>query len=429
MDPQRPLIEEAFFAGVSAAAPEATIPNCLVREGKRIYLRKKGKIADMTPLLGGRLCIIASGKAASRMFRTTTSITGTPNIGLVISPPGDVPIPGTPWIRGSHPYPDSDSLLAARKILQLLSDLKPEDSLIFLLSGGSSSMTCHPPESLTLEDKVATLRAVMEAGASIFQLNRVRRALSITKGGDLARSTRAGKICVLVMSDVPGNDLNTIGSGPFFASSSPDNPIEVIRELSLSRSIPRNALKLLIEKTDNASLLSHIPHVIISDNGTALAGSKSYLEGKGYNVILLDTPYDGPALSCGESFGRWIRSRVGTGRARATAYLGGGETVVKVTGEGRGGRNQVMAVGAGKALSRTSVTGLCAGTDGIDGDSPAAGGFFDGNLMSMASDASLDPDSFLENCDSYTFLHTLGYSFKTGPTGLNVMDISICLVL
>lgn len=427
-----PLLEEAFFKGIEAASPERAIPAHLKSEGGRLLVNRDGRWEDISPGVKGRLLIISTGKAAGGMYRAAVKVTGIPHVGIVASPDPHASCPGADHFRGGHPFPDSGSVASARAILSAMAGIGEQDTLLYLVSGGSSSVVALPEGKIPLKDKVAAIRAVMHAGASIFQLNGFRKAISRVKGGKLARGLGPCRAGALVISDVPGNDLSVIGSGPLFAGGSPPDPLRVIEDLSVSGKIPPSVMAYLREaregETDVRPVAS-VPHVVIADNGRALEAAGTFLATKGYGVVISDLQYQGEALAAGISLGKRalsVREKAPPGK---TAWICGGETVVTVRGRGRGGRNQELAIGAALSLDGTEgVAGLSAATDGIDGNSTAAGGFFDGRLIGRGRETGMDHEGYIAESDSSAFLSGTGYSFTTGPTGTNVMDLFLCLI-
>lgn len=293
-------------------------------------------------------------------------------------------------------------------------------------------MVCLPEPGISLEEKAQTIGALMRSGASIADLNGIRKALSQVKGGKLGRAVRTPRACVLVISDVPGNDLSTIGSGPFFPHGDARDPIRIIESLSATERVPSSVLRFLeIKKMNDSapSFVESIPHTIIADNGTALSHAGEHLTSCGYRLEVPGEQIMGEAFSTGSFLAGMALGLQRSGRTKKTAFLAGGETVVTVRGAGRGGRNQELAIGAALSLTGTEgIVGLSAATDGIDGNSEAAGGFFDGSLLSTAQTMGAYPERYLADNDSYTLLDMTGYSFVTGPTGTNVMDIFLCLI-
>jgi glycerate-2-kinase len=427
-----PLLTEAFRKGVEGASPDSAVPAFLRKDGGRLLAKGDRGWIDISPAAGGKLIVIATGKAALGMYRAATAVTGIPHTGIVVSNDPADRLPGARHLRGTHPFPDESSVEAAEVVYATVCGLSEEDSILYLLSGGSSSMVCLPEREISLEEKVETTRVLMLAGASIEELNTVRKAISRVKGGKLAGVLGTGRGCVLVISDVPGNDLSVIGSGPLYSGKVGGDPLRVMKNLSVTEKVPPAVVRFLREGRDGkdaASPVKEIPHIIIADNSRALVCAASCLASQGYHIEVAKEQFSKEALTTGTRLGRAALKIRESKEHEKTALLAGGETVVRVRGGGKGGRNQEMAIGAALSLSGTGgVVGLCAGTDGTDGNSSAAGGFFDGSLIEQTRSMGADYERYLANSDSYTFMQKTGYCLVTGPTGTNVMDLFLCLI-
>ncbi len=427
-----PLLTEAFRKGVEGANPDSAVPAFLRKDGGRLLAKGNRGWIDISPATGGKMIVIATGKAAPGMYRAAVAVTGRPHTGIVISGDPSDRLPGARHLKGTHPFPDESSVEAAEVVYATVCGLAEEDSLLYLLSGGSSSMVCLPEREISLEEKVETTRALMLAGASIEELNTVRKSISRVKGGKLAGVLGTGRGCVLVISDVPGNDLSVIGSGPLYSGKEGGNPLRVMKNLSVTEKVPPAVVRFLREGGDGKDAsppVKEIPHIIIADNSRALACAASFLASHGYRIEVAKEQFSNEALSAGTRLGRAALKFRESKEHEKTALLAGGETVVRVRGAGKGGRNQEMAIGAALSLSGTSgVVGLCAGTDGTDGNSEAAGGFFDGSLIERARSMGADYERYIANSDSFAFMQKTGYFLVTGPTGTNVMDLFLCLI-
>jgi glycerate-2-kinase len=432
MDRSFPLLREAFRKGVEGASPHSAVSAFLKKEAGRLLVKGEDSWRNISPGSEGKIFLISTGKAASGMYRAAVLITGEPDTGIVASGDISASCQGATCFRAGHPFPNEGSVTAARAILSAIASAGEEDTLLYLLSGGSSAMVALPEEGISLEDKIKTIQTVMTAGASIGQLNCVRKVISQVKGGKLARGLRTHRACVLVISDVPGNELSVIGSGPLYSQTTTPDPLGVIEALSVAGSVPPSVMRFLREKGEReieAPSRRDIDHVIIADNNSALRTAGTFLQSHGYRVVISEDQYEGEALAAGISLGRRVLEISEKSPHGNTAFLSGGETVVKVRGRGTGGRNQELAIGAAMFLKGTEgVVGLAAATDGIDGNSKAAGAFFDGRLLDRARRRGMDHEQYIKESDSFTFLNGTGYSFITGQTGTNVIDLFICLI-
>ncbi|MCB1174586.1 MAG: DUF4147 domain-containing protein [Leptospiraceae bacterium] len=330
-----------------------------------------------------RLYVYAVGKAALPMARAALQVLGSHVSGGLVVSHQSGQLPGLDYVLSSHPQVTERSLQAARLLQAQFARHQPEDLVLFLLSGGASAMMEEPQSGLTLAEFSAVNQALLTSGIPINALNVVRSAISRVKGGRLAAATRArGE--VLIVSDVIGDDLATIGSGPM--------------------------------------LSDRFRHTIIASNRIALAALASDLQRAGQPVEIVNTALEGSAEDCARVLAAKIRQLHDQGRY---CILFGGECVTRVTGNGRGGRNQELALHLMLQLQNDFEAGLqilCAGSDGLDGNSPAAGAFLDSEIYAVAKHKKLDARQFLQDSDSYTFFSQLGYAFEPGITGTNVMD-------
>ncbi len=424
------MLRRAFEAALSAVEPATCVTSHLEKKnGEILVLKESGETIDVTPGPGGSLAMISTGKAAHAMMKGASEVIDISGPRLIITNEPAVSR-NARVITASHPVPDEGSLLGGKQVLKVVSSLTPQDSLIFLLSGGSSSMMAQPEEGISLSDKVLVQKELMRRGADIFELNAVRKCLSKIKGGKLARNLKTRKSAVLVLSDVPGNDLSTVGSGPLFPSSGVTSPLEVLDKYGLTEELPARVVELAgMESSVEDKPRYFPPHVIVGDNRKAVSAAARFLEGLGFTTIVLEEPLEGEARETGKKLAEKLLSLADNRPADRLAVVAGGETVVTVRGKGTGGRNQELALSAALAIEGArGIYGLCAGTDGRDGNSPAAGGFFDGELADRARNLNLDPISFLEKNDSHTILKKLGYVLTTGKTGTNVMDVFIAII-
>jgi glycerate 2-kinase len=397
--------------------------------------------------------VIAVGKAAGPMlteFVHSAPVRVRTAIGIGPGRPATLPSAAT-WFDAGHPVPDERSVAAARGALQVAQRAADNDVLIVLLSGGASALMALPAEGLTLEDKQETVRRLLKGGASIHELNTTRKHLSAIKGGRLAASTRAA-VVTLAVSDVVGDDLSVIGSGPTMPDPSTfDDALSVLDARGGRASYPPAVVAHLargsqgeIEETpqpDDARLQRSVAR-IIGGRMTAVAGAVEAARSRGYHVHTIDAPIVGEARHAPVLFAGEVRQAL----ARLTPPLcvvGSGETTVHVTGDGLGGRNQEFALAmlrrlpelmtsaphqAPAAASEIDAVFGSIGTDGIDGPTDAAGAIIDATTTTRASARGLDPRGYLRNNDSYHFFSALGDLLHTGPTGTNVGDVQVALI-
>ncbi|MDJ0850232.1 MAG: DUF4147 domain-containing protein [Myxococcota bacterium] len=425
--PTRRAELEAIFAEALAAV-----------DGERCVLDALGEgpgpeIAGRPLPSGGRVALFAAGKAAVAMARACEERLGERIAsGLVITKEGH----GAPLERclvreAGHPVPDARSERAGREALAFVGRTGPGDVLCVLLSGGASSLLACPSEGLTLGDLADTTKLLLGSGADIEELNTVRKHLSRVAGGQLGRSARAERIEVLAISDVPGDRLDVIASGPF----APDpscfaDALGVLDRRGLVAAVPE-AVRRHLEAgargqrdetpgPDDASL-ARVRTTVVAGNRRALEAAREATLRRGLHPRVVAEPLAGEARDEG-------RRLATLGRALASGapgcLLAGGETVVTVRGSGRGGRSQELALAAALELEGGApVALLAAGTDGTDGPTDAAGAYADEGTASRGRRAGVDPRAALDANDSHTFFAAEGGLFVTGPTGTNVMDL------
>lgn len=396
--------------------------------------------ADIDSRLDGRtLRMIAVGKAAPFMAASFARIAG-PQVrdGIVIGThlPIDLPKP-LEWIPSSHPLPDERSVAAGRRALEVARASRPDETLVVLLSGGASALMAVPAGSLTLEDKRTAVNALLKGGADITALNTIRKHLSAVKGGRLAAAAAGPTVCFAI-SDVVGDDLSVIGSGPTVPDPSTYrdawNYVERLgvedQLTAAARNYLRAGLDGKIEETPGPGdpRLERSVTRVIAGRFNAMQGAAEAARSLGYDVITVDKPVVGDARTMGPAVLNIARA-MAEGKKRPLAVVASGETTVKVTGNGKGGRNQELALSVVKALAEESGELALAsiGTDGIDGPTDAAGAYADATTLERAHRQTLDPDAYLADNNAYAFFQGLGDLIMTGPSTTNVGDIQVVL--
>ncbi|RMG72851.1 MAG: glycerate kinase [Nitrospirae bacterium] len=390
---------------------------------------------------GGQIYLVAFGKAACPMTRGALSVLGNRlKRGIVITKddhskgfnfPDRVEL-----YEASHPVPDLRSVRATERALEILDGLRDDDLVIALISGGGSSLFCAPFEGISLEDKKTTTDLLLKAGADIFEINTVRKHISRVKGGRLARYLSPAKVISLIISDVIGNRLDVIASGP----TAPDpttfsDALEVIKKYGLYERVPEGVIKLLkrgasgeVPETlkPGSRVFERVENHIIASNRHMLEELKALAEKRGYRTLLLTDSLQGEAREAA----RWLAGEIKrTSSPTPLCLISGGETTVTVKGDGLGGRNTEFALAFAMEIEgMKGVTLLSAGTDGTDGPTDAAGAVVDGETTKRARALGLDPMDYLLRNDSYNFFKNTGELLITGPTGTNVMDIQIVLI-
>jgi len=340
-------------------------------------------------------------------------------------------IRGVDVLIGSHPLPGEDSLAAAAAILALVRDAGPQDVVLFLLSGGASAMLEQPVDGVSVDDLQEVTRALLKSGASIAELNEVRKALSTVKAGGIARAAAPAFTQTLAVSDVVGDSPAVIGSAPTVpAACREGQAAAILRRLALPCGLGASLAAVLTRANAEASVATvdvRTGYLVIASVADALAGAAQAAREAGYEPEIVSSSVVGEARDAGEAWARMARDVVGGDRPRC--LLAGGETTVRVVGSGRGGRNQEFALAAGIELAgQDAVTVAAVGTDGRDGPTSAAGAIADGHTVGRGRRLGKEAAGFLADNDSYTFFAGLEDLVTTGPTRTNVMDLHIALV-
>lgn len=405
------LREDADF--IIAQSLKAVLPDAAVRRTLAEY--RPGK---------GRTLLVSVGKAAWQMAKAASDILARLDGGIVVTKYGHVTgdIPGVDCYEAGHPVPDENGFRATEKALELVKGLTADDTVIFLLSGGGSALFEAPLiPGAELQDITAQLLA---SGADIVEMNTIRKRLSGVKGGKFALACAPAKVLSVVLSDILGDPLDMIASGPAAPDSSSCGQAKAIAEKYALRLSPE-ALTLLERETPK-SLTNVETHINGSVRELCAAAANACAE-LGYEPVLLTDQLCCEAREAGSFLASVLKSHAGQGKS--LAYIAGGETVVHLTGKGLGGRNQELALAAAPILA--GIPGAAAfsvGSDGTDGPTDAAGGYADGNTLSALEKAGLNVFSVLRDNDAYHALKASGGLIVTGPTGTNVNDVSVALL-
>jgi glycerate 2-kinase len=329
-------------------------------------------------------------------------------------------------IEGGHPIPDARSLQAGQRVLDFVSELKADDTLVCLISGGGSALVTAP--DVPLEDLQTLTSLLLSSGARIDEINTLRRQLDRIKGGGLARATRA-KIISLILSDVIGNPLEAIASGPTVPDpTTKKDALIILRKYKIEKQVPNSILEFLesdslLSKTqEQAPVLHNVQNMIIGDNKLAARAALDQAELEGLQPEILTNELQGEARQVGRDLAH--RLRVSSSASRPFCLIAGGETTVTIKGNGKGGRNQELALAAVDELrDLENVLLISFATDGDDGPTDAAGAVVSGESAQRAATLGLNAAGSLSRNDAYPFFQALGDLLKTGPTGTNVNDL------
>jgi len=386
-----------------------------------------------------RIRVLAVGKASVPMLNGAMRTLGKCVASGILVAPRSERAPSSDKIltfRTGHPIPDKEGVKAARHVIEMITQMRANEMLLCLISGGASAMLPAPVGDVPLAEKQVVTQSLIRSRASIHEINTVRRHLSELKGARLAEKCLAGQIVSLIISDVPGNSLPDIGSG----LTAPDpttfrDAIDILEQFDLWNSAPssvKNHLRggLLGRFPDTPKpgdeIFRKVHNVIIADNNVACEAIRSTLTGRHVVTSILTSSVNCEARSLGRILASIARDSAVFGRPlrRGHALVIGGETTVEVRGAGKGGRNQELALSAmGEIACLNGVAIATLGTDGIDGNSPAAGAIVDGRSKKRATQQKLPIQQCIAKNDSYTLFRKLHDNIITGPTGTNVSDL------
>ena len=372
---------------------------------------------------GGRVLLVAAGKAAWQMAHAAVAALGSVDAGVVVTKYGHVKgeIPGVTCYEAGHPVPDENSFAATAAALGLVQGLTAEDTVLFLLSGGGSALFEQPLlPGAELQDITGQLLA---CGADIVEMNTIRKRLSAVKGGRFALACAPAKVYSIVLSDILGDPLDMIASGPAVPDRSTCAEALAVAE-KYSLRLSDAARTLLGQETPKE--LSNVETQITGSVRQLCAAAAAACEKLGYRSILLTDCLDCEARQAGRFLADIARTHAGSGEK--LAYLAGGETVVHLTGHGLGGRNQELALAAAPGLAGLDAALFSVGSDGTDGPTDAAGGYADGNTLAALAARGLDVHAVLADNDAYHALGAVDGLILTGPTGTNVNDVAVLLL-
>lgn len=390
-----------------------------------------------------RIKVVGAGKAGAPMAKAMEDLLGDriANGVVVVKAGHDMPLQRIQLREASHPVPDERGVRGAEEILAIASEAGERDLVVCLISGGASALLVAPAAGLSLADKQAVTQLLLACGATIHEINTVRKHLSSVKGGRLARLAHPATVVSLILSDVVGDDLEVIGSGPTVPDPTTFFDTEQILKgyavwdklpVSVRDHIEKGVARSIEEspKPDNPAF-QHAILDLVGTNLQALEAASKEAEDQGYHPIILTTKVEGEAreiVKVHTSIAKEILSSSNPLPIPA-CILCGGEPTVTLKGDGKGGRNQEFALAAAQEIADAKhIVVLSGGSDGTDGPTDAAGAIVDGQTVARAREKSLDPNDYLQRNDAYNFFSSLGDLVITGPTRTNVMDVQILLV-
>lgn len=430
---------EIFNNALQAVEPGAAVKRYCKFDGESLF------IGDQAYHLAQykHLFVIGTGKATAPMALAVEDILGQRISEGIITVKYDhtADLRRIRLMEAGHPLPDENGIHGANTILNLAKKSGKEDLILCLISGGGSALLPLPYDGITLTDKQDAIKVLLSCGAAIHEINALRKHTSRIKGGRLAQAAYPATLVSLILSDVVGDDLDVIASGPTVPDSSRfKDCMKILNRYQIKNKIPKSILNHIesgisnkIPETPKADdpAFKRTQNLIIGSNIESLAAAREKAESLGYDVILLSSMIEGETRHIAHAHGAIAREILKTGNPLSppACILSGGETTVTITGNGRGGRNQEFALAAALDITgEKNIVVLSGGTDGNDGPTDAAGAVSDTYTIKQAEDLGLDPDAFLANNDSYHFFQKMNSLLITGPTNTNVMDVRIVLV-
>ncbi|MCG6551668.1 MAG: DUF4147 domain-containing protein [Candidatus Magnetominusculus sp. LBB02] len=401
----------------NAAVGTCSAYNCVLNYAE--YVRRVYVEGDYR-----RLLVVGFGKGAYGMALAASEslddiITG----GVVVTKYGHSDSAMAGKIRvleAAHPVPDENGVRAAAEIVELFRGVSVDTLILCLISGGGSALFVNPSHGVSLSEKQAVTEALLRSGCDINELNTVRKQLSTVKGGGLAALAYPAKCLSLIISDVLGNPLDVIASGPTTVNTTGTREaVDVLKRYGQFDKLPPNVIGAINKSSGQRPV--NVENIIIADLRQALDAALKRASERGLDAEIISDNLNGDVIEAA----KWLAAKI---TANKKLLISGGETTVTVTGTGRGGRNMQLALlFALEIEGRQGITMLSAGTDGTDGPTDAAGAIVDGETIARGRAAGLDAGDYLANNDSYTYFERAGCLFKPGPTGTNVMDIQLIL--
>ena len=434
---KRGIATHIFLAGVESVKPDNLIKRYV--SVNQNTLRIENLVFNMS--LIKNIYVVGAGKASAAMAETIEAVLGSRiTAGHIITKyEHSVPLKFIEITEAGHPVPDENGINGTQKILSMITKAGKDDLVICLISGGGSALLADVPEGCTLDDLKTLSSILLKTGADITEMNCIRKHLSKVKGGQLAKTASPASVVSLILSDVIGDPLDVIASGP----TAPDpttfaEAISILRKYKIENEIPGQIYKVLLEGVEKKrpetlkptdEILTHTHNLIIGTNMLALKTAREKAEDSGYETQIITNKLDGDIIAVSSYIFETIKGSKSKKLNKKICLLFAGEPTVKITGNGLGGRNQHLALlVAGLLKDLPGITFLSGGTDGSDGPTDAAGAVVDSSTSKNASDLKLDIDQYLKNFDSYHFFKKEGGLIITGPTQTNVMDLMVVLI-
>lgn len=436
---KKTVLEEIFRSGLNAVDPEEAVRRHVRLQGNELVIGRQSYDVNRFE----RLLVVGAGKGTAPMAKALEDILGDhlTEGWIIVKYAHGMPLEKTQIFEAGHPIPDEAGLRATEILLENLQGCTEKDLVLCALSGGGSALLTAPDHPVDLQAKQKTTGLLLECGATIDEVNCIRKHLSRIKGGKLAQTAFPAPCVSLILSDVVGDALDVIASGPTVPDSTTfADCLETIRRYGIGDRLPQTVLQVLRDgaagirpETPKAEdpALATVQNVIVGNNRAALLAAERKAQEFGYATLILSSCLQGEAREVAKVVAAVGKEIVTSNHPLPppACILAGGETTVTVLGSGKGGRNQELALAGAVALDGCDRIGLLsAGTDGTDGPTDAAGAFADGTTCKRARIRGLNSQAFLAVNNAYSFFATLGDLFLTGPTRTNVMDM-ICLLV
>ncbi len=432
-------IREIFDAGLKAADPGEAVRRAITLAGEKLIIGDR----EYDLNLFDRVIVVGAGKAGASMAAALESILGSYiTEGMVITKYGHgLALKTISVTEAGHPIPDESGVDGSRRMLDMLKRAGEKDLVLCVISGGGSALLPMPVSGISLHDKQETTQALLECGADIHEINIIRKHLSGIKGGRLAEAAFPGTLVALILSDVIGDDLDAIASGPTVPDGSTfGDCMKIMDKYDLESKLPRSVVARLERGVSGTVPETPKPGnpvfdktfaLIIGSCALSVSSAKQKAFELGYETIILSSSIEGETMEVAKVHAAIAREILKSGNPVSTpgCIVSGGETTVTIRGDGLGGRNMEFVLAAAIEIDGfEGITLLSGGTDGTDGPTDAAGAIADGSTVQVARVRGLDAEAYLRNNDSYHFFEKIGDLLITGPTMTNVMDLRILLV-
>jgi hydroxypyruvate reductase len=444
MSKARDDVKSIYSAAIKAVNPAAAVASHVKRKKNNLLVYSQGgQFKEYNLRSFHRIIVVGAGKASASMAREIENLLGDRiDAGCICVKYGySDALSKIQIVEASHPVPDANGMTGARTMLDLLSGTGEHDLVISLISGGGSALLPLPPDTITLDEKRATTSLLINCGAGIHEVNMVRKHLSLVKGGNMAKAARRATVINLMISDVVGDNMDVIASGPFVPDKSTyRDALDVLERYGLKEKVPTSVTERIksgargdIEENPGpgSPLFKRVTNLIVASNIIALEAAKNEAERLGYHSIILSSMIEGDTKDAALWHSRIAREIAASSNPvpAPACIISGGETTVVVTGGGRGGRNMEFAMHAALFIDgHETITAASIGTDGTDGPTDAAGAVVDGTTARLSREKGIDIHEYVKKNDSYHFHEKMGNLIITGPTNTNVMDVRIIIV-